>query len=393
MPTLVHHPRRLAAALTAAALAAGAVLAGGPAAAAAGPAASRAGAAACTADFTVVPADSAPDADMDIGLAVDALTRTDAWSVGFQAVGGAFRPMAQHWDGSSWTRTPIADPTDAVLTGVTMLATDDVFAVGYVDVGLAETRPYALHWDGGAWHRVDTPRTRMGTLTDVASNAAGDVWAVGMVRDVEPSLLALRWDGNRFSPVPTPAITASFVALSGVDVADDGHAWAVGYSANSQARNRPLSIHWDGTTWNHIRVPDLGTEGSALEDVVITDTGRTWTVGWRTSEAGTQPIAFLRDGGWFQPAPPPGEGGRFQSVDELPDGRIVAVGFSGSHDEGFRALTEVYDGSWQEVPAAAVAGSERLHAVATVPGRDMTWAVGEQSVGVAPRTLIERRCG
>ncbi|HEX9992393.1 MAG TPA: hypothetical protein VGB14_05645 [Acidimicrobiales bacterium] len=375
---------------TAVAMAAGALLAGGPAAATTTvrPAAD----AACSADWSVMPTDS-PFGDLDISLAVDALTRSDAWSVGWAAVDGATRPLALHFDGTSWARTPIADPTEAVLTGVTMLAADDVFAVGYVDVGLSETKPYAIHWNGTAWRRVGTPSTRMGTLLDVASNAAGDVWAVGMVRDAQPAMMALRFDGTRFVEVPTPAVSASFVALTGVDVADDGFAWAVGYSTNSQVQYRPLSIHWDGTSWARQRVPDLGTEGSALEDVVITESNRVWAVGWRTSEAGTQPIALLRDGEWFQPAPPTGEESRFESVDELPDGRIVAVGFTGSHDLGFTALSEVYDGSWHDVPAAPIAGDERFHGVASVPGRTMTFAVGERTTEVLPNTLIERRCG
>jgi hypothetical protein len=382
------HFRRLGAVTATAAMAAVTVLVAAPASGAS----TAADTTACTADFGVVPADT-PDADMDISLAVDAISRSDAWAVGWVAANGATRPMAQHWDGTSWSQSTIADPTEAVLTGVTMRAADDVFAVGYVDVGLSETRAYAIHWDGTAWQRVEAPRIFMGTLLDVASNPAGDVWAVGMVRSDPPSLMALRFDGTRFVRVPTPAVSASFLALGGVDVDDAGNAWAVGYLANSQGQNRPLSLHWDGTEWTRIRVPDLGTDGSLLNDVVITDAGRVWAVGTRTSEAGTQPVALLRDGAWFSPAPPSGEASEFSGVDELPDGRIVAVGSTGNHDLGFQALAEVYDGSWHQVPTAPLAGDERFHAVATVPGRTTTWAVGQQSAGVAPRSLIERRCG
>lgn len=349
-------------------------------------------AAGCDGSWRAMPSPS-PGGDWDTLMDVDALSRSDAWAVGYAVVDGEHRPLAQRWDGTSWKTAPIRGGTAAVLTGVTMLATDDVFAVGYVSVGLTETRPYALRWDGLRWNTVPVPRLRMGTLTAVHGTGQDNLWAVGMVRDFEPSTLALRWDGTEFVRAPTPAVEADFVALGGVVAMSGNSAWAVGYAVDAAGRNRPLSVHWDGTRWSRVRVPDLGTEGSALEDVTVTDTGEAWAVGWRTSEAGTGPIALRRfDGVWSQPATVFGEASRFQAVAPLPGGGLVAVGFEGGPDTGLQAITEVYDGAWQVVPAAPVPGDELLFGVATVPGRDVSWAVGQQRADGVPRTLIERRC-
>mgnify|MGYP003376782576 FL=1 len=72
--------------------------------------------------------------------AVDALSPADAWAV--SDLGDML-----HWDGQAWTQQrPF---TTLRLTAVSMVASDDVWAVGYV----FWQRYWALmaHWDGSAW--------------------------------------------------------------------------------------------------------------------------------------------------------------------------------------------------------------------------------------------------
>lgn len=396
MSTVHRRSRRLVA--LAAALAAGvatSILPAGPAGATGATGAPAAPAATCDGSWRVAGAPS-PGEERDLLLDVATIAPDDAWAVGYNVNTAAeTEPFAVHWNGTQWRRARVPGGTEAVLTGVHMVATDDVWAVGYVAVGLTETRPYAIHWNGDAWRRVDVPNLRFGVLTSVHATGAGDVWAVGMVRDAEPSMLVLHSTGGAFERVPAPSVTTAFVALDGVVAVAQNNAWAVGYAVDAQGRNRPLSIHWDGFEWTRVRVPDLGTEGSALEDVTVTDTGQVWAVGWRTSEAGTSPIALRRfDGVWSQPATVFGEASRFTAVAPLPGGRLVAVGFAGGFGEEPHGISEVYDGSaWHVVPTADVPGADQVYGVATVPGRSAAWAVGDRRVHDAPRSLIERRCG
>lgn len=395
MPTVHRRHRRLAAMAAALAVAvATAVLPAGPAGAAVPSGTAASATAGCDGSWRAVHAPS-PGEERDLLLDVATIARDDAWAVGYNVNTAAeTEPLALHWNGVQWRRSRIPGGTEAVLTGVHMVAADDVWAVGYVAVGLVETRPYAIHWDGDGWRLVDTPNLRFGNLTSVHATGAGDVWAVGMVRDAEPSMLVLHSTGGAFHRVDAPAVSTDFVALDGVVAVAENNAWAVGYAVDSMGRNRPLSIHWDGAEWTRVRVPDLGTEGSALEDVTVTDTGQVWAVGWRTSEAGTSPIALRRfDGVWSQPATVFGEASRFTAVAPLPGNRLVAVGFAGGFGEELRGISEVYDGSaWHVVPTADVPGPDQLFGVATVPGRTTAWAVGDRRVHDAPRSLIERRC-
>ena len=58
-------------------------------------------------------------------------------------------PLAEHWDGSAWTRIPTAPDADlGELYGVAAVASDDVWAVGYTPYSIASRRPLIQHWDG-----------------------------------------------------------------------------------------------------------------------------------------------------------------------------------------------------------------------------------------------------
>lgn len=352
-----------------------------------------AAAAACDGRWRVVESPN-PGTDRDILRAVDTTGPDLAWSVGSSTDGttGVTRPLTIRWDGTSWQDVENGITTDAVLSGVEIIGPADVWAVGYTAVGLTETRPLAIHWDGNRWNRTPVPRIRIANLTSVSGTGPNDVWAVGMDRGFDPAMIVLHWDGTEWTRLPTPEVTTDFVALQDVIALSPTDAWAVGYTVDSDFRSRPLAIHWDGTSWTRVRVPTTGTGGSALEDVTRTTTGEIWVVGRATGDTGDRPLALrLTDGRWFSPADPVGDG-RFEGVAPLPGGDLVAVGFRPT-EEGTSALAQVWDGTaWQVTPTADVGGDDFLFDVATVPGKDVSWAVGDQRGEEFPGTLVERRC-
>ena len=53
-------------------------------------------------------------------------------------------------------RRAVAGEVDTVLTGVAVRTASDVWAVGYYDDGGVQ-RPLALHWDGSTWTSSPVP--------------------------------------------------------------------------------------------------------------------------------------------------------------------------------------------------------------------------------------------
>jgi len=85
-----------------------------------------------------------------------------------------------------------------------------------------------------------------GSLAAVSAGSAADAWAVGQTRTQRP--LALHWKGTSWTQVPTPAPGGFGSFLSGVTEISPANVWAVG-SANGSTGSASLVLHWNGTTW------------------------------------------------------------------------------------------------------------------------------------------------
>jgi hypothetical protein len=172
------------------------------------------------------------------------------------AVGsGAF---AERWDGTSWSIQPIPSIHDnAALTGVSCTTTSACTAVGYdLEATVGEA------WDGSSWSAVPTitPPSLLGEhrLTAVSCTSPSACMAVGFTpRGVTgEATLAERWDGIRWTIVPTPS--RGDIELSGVSCTSPSACIAVGQSIAGGV----LSERWNGTRWSLLTTPNpvhLGT--------------------------------------------------------------------------------------------------------------------------------------
>src|SRR5215468_11798533 len=74
--------------------------------------------------------------------------------------GSADRPLALHWDGSSWSNSPI--PGAGLLRKVRAAGSGNVWAAGtYYNAGVQSYETLVVHFDGTAWTTVvsaDAPR-------------------------------------------------------------------------------------------------------------------------------------------------------------------------------------------------------------------------------------------
>jgi hypothetical protein len=176
----------------------------------------------------------------------------DVWAIGFDGAYGIW-----HWDGSAWnnrTALPFAVRPYPPLLGIWGRSAREVWAVGYY-----ADEPRVIRWDGNVWQRVETPAT--GPLVRVWGSGERDVWILG-VREV------LHWDGSAWSTRPVGGTVPELREVgAAVAVSSARDAWFVG-QGGQMAR-------WDGERWSEspasVREPLRAVWGASDADV--------WSVG------------------------------------------------------------------------------------------------------------------
>ena len=191
---------------------------------------------------------------------------------------------------------PAADrsvPTPGIasfLLGAACASSRNCWAVG----GFYPTRQrglnQALRWNGRRWSLVPTPTPGAGsTLIGAACASSGNCWAVGSYLTSQGGGLnqALHWNGRRWSLVstPHPGTSASFSGLASIRCTSAIDCWAVGnYEPNSSSGpGFNLVLHWNGRRWSLVPTPQPGgtasTASSELEGIRCTSSGSCWAVG------------------------------------------------------------------------------------------------------------------
>jgi hypothetical protein len=118
---------------------------------------------------------------------VSVLTSSDVWAVGDAGT--------MHWNGSVWDAVP--SPL-IPLNAVDAIDSNDVWAVGN---GIA-------HWDGAAWTAFPAPLPG-GNLKGVSALAPDNVWAVGWYQSGTPRTLIERYFDPCTLPTSTPTPTGT----------------------------------------------------------------------------------------------------------------------------------------------------------------------------------------
>jgi len=209
------------------------------------------------------------------------------WAVGY-AQSGLYQPLAQHWDGTKWSLvSPGNSTSDALFNGVDTLADGSAWAVGFQLTADGTRHTLIQHASGGALTTVASPNDGTSatdnTLVAVGGTQATGLWAVGYrMSSTGLKPLVLRYDTTKPSPtwvsvsgaggVPSPGKVET--ALTGVDVLTASNAWAVGYY-NDGSAERPLALHWNGSTWSNSPIPGAG----ALRKVRAITPSNVWAAG------------------------------------------------------------------------------------------------------------------
>ncbi|MCW2914934.1 MAG: hypothetical protein JWN52_3002 [Actinomycetia bacterium] len=323
-----------------------------------------------------VPASSAPGGTL---AAVASAAHDDVWAVGTTGNGtsgpDASHGLAEHWNGRTWSAiaTPRPDSRSKLL-GVTAPSRTLAWAVG-VSVLDGHYQTLILRWDGTRWTRTSSPNpgTRINYLVSVWAPNPQEAWAVGYTSTGSGPLkgLVLHWNGTDWVPVHIPDTTERALLL-GIHGSGPSDVWAVG-----RLGNRTLSEHWNGTTWSIVASPgDPGTTMN-LTGVWARSSTDVWAAGGYVDGAGqSHPLAAHFNGtAWSTNVPPdPGDSSVF-SVVAPADRDVWLFGVRGNTGEatGSQLIQHWNGSSWSTLTSPSTPGGFLRGATARA---GEIWAVG-----------------
>jgi len=219
----------------------------------------------------------------------------DIWAVG---VDGSKPGIATHWDGTSWTWVPIAEPETTFLTTVGVLAPDDAWAAGHT-FHLVHDHLLLEHWDGVSWKAVDVPGPTGELVWPIDMSRDGnELWLIGFVdRPGKGRMPFLQhFDGSRWRSVPAPQ-GSTFMELNSVYPDGAGNVWVAGSWWSHGLRQ--YVGRWDGQQWRRSNTGPF--QGLGVHGGVDAITGRGTTL-WAVADSERPWPTFLRrdDDGWHQ---------------------------------------------------------------------------------------------
>jgi hypothetical protein len=278
-------------------------------------------------------------------LGVSCVSTVACTAVGydFNYPGGEAEPMAQRWDGTSWTMQPTANQYGGQLKGVSCTSPAACTAVGS-----SANQALAERWNGSTWMiqslaNLNFPAASAGLggvscLSVTACTAVGDYAIItDYAGDKYFETLAERWNGTTWTIQSTPRYgnNGTNHALSAVSCTSATACIAVGSSFTaSPSSGRALAERWNGNAWTALTTPNpsvaAGLGGSALAGVSCTTASACTAVGYYYVGNTQEPLAERWNGtSWsIQTAPKPSGGGSLESVSCTAANACTAVGSS-----------------------------------------------------------------
>lgn len=159
---------------------------------------------------------------------------TGLWAVGWRESPTGLKPLVLRYDTTkpspTWVSVtgaggvPSPGKVETVLTGVAVRTASDVWAVGYYDSGSAK-RPLALHWNGSTWKNSPIPGA--GLLRKVSAVGSGNVWAAGTYYNASAQryqTLVVHFNGTAWTTTVSADAPTASDEIIGLAVAPDGSA-------------------------------------------------------------------------------------------------------------------------------------------------------------------------
>src|SRR6266568_3248749 len=110
--------------------------------------------------------------------------------------------------------------------------------------------------------------------------STSNVWAVGLgISSSGGFALILHWNGTQWSVVPSPNPGSTFYSLGEARAVSANDIWSVGQAVNNNGVFKTLIEHWNGTQWNIVPSPNVGSNNKFLNSVTTVSATDVWAVG------------------------------------------------------------------------------------------------------------------
>ena len=361
-----------------------------------------------------------------------AVSVNDVWAVGISNDNSTTsQTLAEHWNGTSWTILPTVNPGTRHnrLFSVSAVASNNVWAVGDYDINAANlfnSATLAEHWNGTSWTKVTTvnptsiPGSSGDALFGVTAIDASHVYAVGRSFNFDANsgngafnTLIEFYNGASWSVIPSANSSPDdYNELDTISAFSSSDIWAVGAHApvidpiaGTLGTFASLAEHWDGVNWTVVATPNTLTGDNWMLGVNALEANHAVGVGYGqgvTQEAETWDL--LAGGGSTNTVMSAFAGDNsFESVARSSNG-VWAVGFSSVNnssplqnmawqanwDAGTHTLT------WAGSPGTTASPSSVFNDLVgvTAVSPSVFWAAGiEDTDAGVDQTLTEVYCG
>jgi hypothetical protein len=278
-------------------------------------------------------------------------------------------------------------------------STTNCIAVGQYNTLAVVTKTLIMRWDGKKWSILPSPNgpgSAVSVLTGVACAGTTLCFAVGgyfvSTMDTANELtLVEQWNGTSWSIVPSPnQPLAVDSALVGVTCTSTTNCFAVG-SDDTQLVTSTLTERWDGSSWSIVSSPNpKGSPDSQLSSVTCTSATNCFAVG-----IGHATLIERWNGtiwGIVTSANPTGATGASLTGVSCPSAsRCVAVGTI-FRQNVLQRLVESWNGKAWSLTGVPVPSGTKLSNLSGVSCATTTncFAVGDFRLGPTRRPLFER---
>jgi hypothetical protein len=217
--------------------------------------------------------------------AVHAISANNVWAVGHLYTYSLEHAVTLHWNGTQWSDASRQLPSRYTrLRSIDAVAANDIWAVGEIQ-RLGTQQTLTEHFDGTSWSVVPSPNASPNAdyLMSVSMVSSNNVWAVGygnQVIDFSQHYQTQSWhfDGTSWSLVDAPDINTQNNYLRAVVGVAPDRVFAVGFW-DTGAKLRSLAERYNGTSWGF---QTSGNRSDVLDEPVAVDAGpggAPWAVG------------------------------------------------------------------------------------------------------------------
>lgn len=319
--------------------------------------------------------------------AVSCLSTKVCTAVGAQSVGGSSVPLAERWNGSSWSiqQTPKpAGSTSSELIGVSCTSRTFCIALGAFKGGF---KTFVERWNGSRWAIQRIPKGFRATGVSCTSRRAciavgGGAYTDGILGFFGGGSSVGRWNGTRWS-----LQRGSPSGLSDVSCASATACVAVGSGA----------ARWNGRRWSVLRTPHPGFGmGDWLWGLSCSSATACTAVGAANidSAGDTVPVVDRLHGTRWSMQRTPNLGGRTSQLNHVSCATTNACVAVGSQGSARSTLAEGWNGSRWTIQATdnllGNGGPSELNGVSCTSSRACTAVGSFTNSASTTATLVER---